>query len=143
VLSELFIRLYGKFEQIGYKIPDKAINGKIIRPDVSVGKLFPMYLKVNHPELKNKFKYYYHIFQNGLEVEARQYKNEVLKPFIDFVEKVWIPQRAEIYFKVRDPIALNYLPKIIGGEIKSVKKKLSPFDKQLKGLLNVPPEKTE
>ena len=135
VLSELFIRLYGKFEQIGYKIPDKAINRKIIRPDISVGKLFPKYIKTNHPELENKFKYYNHIFQNGLEVEARQYENEVLKPFIDFVEKEWIPQRAELYFRVRDPIALNYLPKIINREIKLIKKKLTPFDKQLKKLL--------
>ncbi|WP_180082042.1 BRO family protein, partial [Acinetobacter sp. YH12158] len=40
VISELFIRLYGRFEKVGYTIPNKAFTGKEIRPDVSVGKRF-------------------------------------------------------------------------------------------------------
>jgi len=52
VISELFIRLYGRFERVGYKIPNKAFDGKEIRPDVSVGKLFANYLREKFPELE-------------------------------------------------------------------------------------------
>lgn len=34
VVSELFIRLYGSLEMLGYEIPDQAKDGKDIRPDV-------------------------------------------------------------------------------------------------------------
>ena len=41
VISELYVRLYGKFEMYGHIIPDKAFDGKEIRPDNSVGRLYP------------------------------------------------------------------------------------------------------
>ena len=114
VVSELFVRLYGKFENLGYKIPNKAFNGKEIRPDVSVGKLFASYLIDKHPELANDFKMYSHLFPNGMKIDARQYKNSVLPIFIKFVDEEWIPKNAQAYFKPRDPVALDYLPKLIG-----------------------------
>lgn len=114
VISELFIRLYGRFERVGYQIPNKAFNGKEIRPDTSVGIMFSSYLKKNHPDKASDFKMYMHKFQNGLELEARQYKNELLPIFIDFVDSYWIPDNAQKYFKERDPLALDYLPKLLG-----------------------------
>lgn len=114
VIGELFIRLYGKFEQIGYQIPNKALNGREIRPDNSVGMLFSKYLKDNHPELEDHFKFYRHKFSNGLEFDARQYKNELLPIFIKFIDEVWMPSKAPDYFKERDPLALDYLPKLLG-----------------------------
>lgn len=113
VISELFIRLYGRFEHIGYKIPNKAFDGKEIRPDVSVGKLFAEYLRNNHPEVATKFKMYSHIFPSGFEVDARQYENELLPIFIKYVDDVWIASKAQAYFQPRDPKALNYLPKLL------------------------------
>ncbi|QYJ67910.1 BRO-N domain-containing protein [Flavobacterium litorale] len=113
VISELFIRLYGRFENIGYKIPNKAFTGKEIRPDVSVGLLFSKYLKKNYPEFANDFKMYNHEFQDGSEVQARQYKNGLLPIFIQFIDDHWIPKNAEKYFKDRDPVALDYLPKLL------------------------------
>jgi hypothetical protein len=113
VISELFVRLYGRFEHIGYKIPNKAFDGKEIRPDNSVGILFSKYLKETKPELSKHFKMYNHKFQSGLEVEARQYKNELLPLFIKFVDEIWIPEKAPYYFKQRDPVALDYLPKLL------------------------------
>jgi len=56
---------------------------------------------------------YSHLFPNGFEVDARQYKNSLLPIFIEFVDEQWIPKRAAIYFKDRDPIALDYLPKLL------------------------------
>jgi prophage antirepressor-like protein len=113
VISELFVRLYGRFEQVGYQIPNKAFNGKEIRPDVSVGKRFATYLRKNHPELVDEYKMYSHKFQSGLEVDARQYKNDLLPIFIKFIDDNWIPDYAQSYFKERDPLALDYLPKLL------------------------------
>lgn len=115
VISELFIRLYGRFERAGYQIPNKAFTGKEIRPDTSVGLLFSTYLKANHPEMASMYKLYSHKFPSGLEVEARQYKNELLPIFIFFVDNHWMPNNAERYFQERDPVALDYLPKLLGS----------------------------
>ncbi len=113
VITELFTRLYMRFEKEGYQIPNKAINGKEIRPDVSVGLCFAKYLRKHYPEHSDNFKLYPHKFPNGVEVEARQYPNELLPHFIKFVDDVWIPNNAEGYFKERDLKALDYLPKLL------------------------------
>jgi hypothetical protein len=113
VISELFIRLFGRFEKVGYQIPNKAFDGKEMRPDVSVGKLFAAYLKKNHPEHAENFKMYMHKFPNGTEFEARQYTNALLPIFIKFIDERWMPDCAERYFKERDPLALDYLPKLL------------------------------
>lgn len=113
VISELFIRLYGRFEKVGYTIPNKAFTGKEIRPDVSVGSRFSRFLKQNHPEYLNKFKMYKHKFPDGNVVEARQYENILLPIFIQFVDEIWIPECATAYFKDRDPVALDFMPKLL------------------------------
>ena len=113
VISELFIRLYGRFEKVGYNIPNKAFNGKEIRPDVSVGRLFSKFLKKHHPDQAENFKMYMHHFPSGLKVEARQYENNLLPLFIKFVDDVWIPKHSEKYFSKRDKVALDYLPKLL------------------------------
>ena len=113
VISELVIRIYGRLEQIGYNMPDRGKKGREIRPDVSVGKTFSKWLKENHPEKADEFKFYTHILPDGLEVEARQYKNSVWAEFIEFVETVWLRERSYKYFKERDEKALDYLPKLI------------------------------
>jgi len=103
-----------QFEKLGYQIPNKALDEREIRPDSSVGKLFSTYLKTHHPEFENSYKFYNHLFPDGNEFEARQYENIVLPAFIHYVDNHWIPERAENYFKKRDPLALEYLPKLLG-----------------------------
>ncbi len=115
VINELFIRVYGKLEQLGYVLPDKTRKGVELRPDVSVGKLFPKWLEARHPQFAGAFKHYNHRLPDGMEVRARQYANIVLPEFIEYVETVWITQHAENYFKERDPKALNYLPKLLSS----------------------------
>jgi len=115
VISELFIRIYGRFEQVGYQIPNKAFDGKEIRPDVSVGKLFAQYLRDNHPQMSDSHKMYSHKFPNGMTVDARQYKNDLLPIFIKFVDEVWMPQCAAKYLGDRDREALQFLPKLLGN----------------------------
>ncbi len=113
VISELFIRLYGRLEHAGYVIPDKGAHGKEIRPDVSVGQLFSKWLRANHPDQIAKRKYYQHLFPDGTEKEAFQYPHETLPLFIEYVDTVWIPERSEGYFQERDTKALAYLPKLL------------------------------
>jgi len=113
VISELFIRLYGQFERIWYQIPNKALNNKEIRPDNSVWRLFSDYLKKNHPEFSNKYKMYSHKFPNGTEFDCKQYENDVLPTFIYYVDNIWIPEKWTWYFKERDPLALQYIPKLL------------------------------
>ncbi|MDN3581949.1 BRO-N domain-containing protein [Mucilaginibacter flavus] len=114
VISELFIRIYGRFEQVGYQIPNKAFDGKEIRPDVSVGRLFSQYLKDNYPSITDTHKMYSHKFPNGMTVDARQYKNEILPVFIKFIDEVWMPQCAAKYLGDRDKLSLEFLPKLLG-----------------------------
>jgi prophage antirepressor-like protein len=113
VISELFIRVYGRLEQVGYTLPDKGTNGREIRPDVSVGKLFPKWLESKYPQLKEQFSYYKHKLPDGTEIDARQYKIEVLPAFIEYIETAWVPDRAYSYFEERDKAALSYLPKML------------------------------
>lgn len=113
VIGELYVRLYAKLEHAGYVLPDRGAGGKELRPDVSVGKTFPPWLEANYPELAACWKAYSHRFQNGLEVDARQYENQALPAYIKFIETEWIPKRAAEYLRTRDPDALQFLPKLL------------------------------
>ena len=112
VINECY-RIYQDFEFKGHIIPDYAPDGTEIRPDVSVGILFPKWLEKNSPEEAKLFKFYIHKLPNGKEVEARQYPNIVLGSFKTFLENVWMPERARLYLGARDPKALQVLPKVL------------------------------
>lgn len=45
--------------------------------------------------------------------KAFQYPMEMLPIFIDYVDRVWLMQRAERYLGERDPRALEFLPKLL------------------------------
>jgi prophage antirepressor-like protein len=115
VISELFVTLNAEFEKVGYAIPDKGIDGKGMYPDISVGKLFSNYLEeIKHP-LRNKFKTYEHSFPDDRKpCKARMYPLELLPVFRKFVFDRWVPGNAERYFTAKDPVALDYLPKLLG-----------------------------
>ena len=114
VINQLYIDLYARLEHAGYQIPNKAIDGKKMRPDVSVGKCFAAYLNAKHPDLCENYKYYSHTFSDiGRDFDARQYPNSMLHIFIQYIDDVWIPNYASDYFKQRDLKALDYLPKLL------------------------------
>lgn len=113
VIGELFIRMYGRLERLGYRLPDVAPDGRRLRPDVSVGRRFAGWLRDNYPETEDRHSMYRHRFPDGSEFEARQYRNEVWPFFIQFVDEVWIPEYAEAYFESRDAAALEYLPRLL------------------------------
>lgn len=113
VLGELYIRVFGKFEQVGHHLAERAPDGKQLRPDVSVGLTFPTFLKEKHPHLQGLFKMYQHLLPDGHEVPARQYEIAALPAFIEFLETEWLPHHAEGYLRTRDPVALEYLPRML------------------------------
>lgn len=117
VISELTIRLWGRFEQLGYIMADKAANGMELRPDVSVGRLFSGWLKDNHPGVCDNYSMYLHWTPDG-EFEARQYPRSMLPLYLEFVDDVWIPQHGERYFKTRDPGALPYIAHLLPAPAK-------------------------
>ena len=101
---------------MGHTLPDKGYQGKEIRPDVSVGLIFPKWLKKNHPLKQHLYKFYDHELPNKMIIQARQYRNDVLSIFIEFIETDWLPNHAHRYFKSRDAVALDYLPKLIAAK---------------------------
>jgi len=136
VISELYTRLFVKFHVLGYDIPDKTFDGIEIRPDTSIGKLFPKYLHNKYPELENEYKTYKHTFPNyNKTVDARQYKMCVLHIFIEYVEKEWIPKHAYTYFNKRDKKALEYLPKLIESVTPKEEPPNDEFDKGIDKIL--------
>lgn len=50
------------------------------------------------------------------ELKARNAERiiDALPMFIRYINEEWIPNHAMEYFKKRDPIALDYLPKLLG-----------------------------
>ena len=115
VIGYLFIILYGRFEMAGHIISEKTRKNIELRPDVSVGRLFAKWHAAKYPDVAREYKYYNHKLPDGTEVEARQYSNKILPHFIEYVETVWMPDKAADYFKSRDPLALNYLPVLLEG----------------------------
>lgn len=114
VISELFVTLNAELEKLGYEIPDKGVKGQGMYPDISVGRIFSNYLKKTNSEFNGSHKYYDHSFPDDRQdVEARMYPIEALPTFRKFVFEKWIPENAIKYFKERDPLALDYLPKLI------------------------------
>lgn len=114
VINELVVRLWGRLEMAGYVMPDKAMDGKELRPDISVGKGFASWLREQHPEAANDHSQYVHSTPQ-IDVLARQYPNTMLHLYLEFIDKVWIPECAEDYFRTRDPRALVYLPQLLPG----------------------------
>ena len=114
VISELFVTLNSELEKAGYQIPNKSADGKGMYPDISVGKMFSTYLKKTGSDFDGTHKYYSHSFPDDRsDVDARMYPIEALPVFRRFVFDVWVPECAANYFKTRDPLALEYLPKLL------------------------------
>lgn len=113
VISEMFARLHIELEKVGYQIPDKAIDGKQMVPDISVGLGFSKYLQMNNSKFYNSHKTYTHSFPDGREVQANMYHIDALPDFIRYITQKWLPEHAQKYFKERDPVALDYLPKLL------------------------------
>ena len=113
VISEMYARLYIALEKVGYAIPDRGVSGKQMMPDISVGKGFAKFLRDINSDFFNTHRTYRHTFPDGREVDANMYHIDALPMFIRYINERWMPENAEKYFKDKDPLALDYLPKIL------------------------------
>lgn len=112
VINELVVRLWGRLEALGFRMPDNGLDGKELRPDISVGKGFAKWLDDLHPDAANDHIPYIHSTPQT-DVLARQYPVRMAGLYMEYVDTVWIPECAEDYFKKRAPAALAYLPKLL------------------------------
>jgi len=112
VISELAVLVAGRLERVGHVMADRAPDGKEIRPDNAIGRLYSDWLKKHHGSVCTDFKMYQHKTPEW-EGPARQYPNSMLALFREYVETVWWPDRAEEYLRTRDPDALQYLQKLL------------------------------
>ncbi|PWK78523.1 BRO family protein [Mucilaginibacter oryzae] len=115
VITEMYGRLYSALEAVGYVIPDKGLHQKKMMPDISVGICFSAYLKEKNEIYYKQVKKYTHSFPDGRQVEANMYPIEALHLFIRYLHEVWIPTKAYGYFKGKDDLALDYLPKLLSA----------------------------
>lgn len=112
VINELSVIVWGRLEREGHILADRSPDGTEIRPDVSVGRFFSMWLEEHHQAHAPNHKTYFH--DTGEKViEARQYPNEMLGLFRAYVDNVWWPEKFENYIKKRDPAALQHLPALL------------------------------
>jgi prophage antirepressor-like protein len=117
VLNELVVHLWGRLEHAGRIMADKSPDGTENRPDVSVGRCFSDWLKKRHPGVSASFSYYLHKTSEW-EGEVRQYPFATLPLFREYLDAVWIPQRAADYLRTRDPDALPFLQKLLPSQTK-------------------------
>lgn len=107
VLNELIFGLIAPMESNGYTLPETMV------PDISQGRMFAKWLREIKNMDPNNFPTYTHKYEDGREVQARLYPNELLADFRKHFNEVWLPQRAHGYFKDKDPKALPHLNRVL------------------------------
>jgi len=104
VLTEMTLALIAPLEAAGYQLPES------LWPDISQGKMFAKYLREEFEVETSDLPTYPHNFEDGRPaVQAKAYPNSYLPAFREHFAEIWLPQRAEDYFRNRDPLALPYL----------------------------------
>lgn len=107
MLNEIYLSLFATLEDYGVIPPDN------IMPDISTGRMFSGFLRQKgiDPE---QFPTYQHEFadETRTPVQARLYPIEHLPEFRRYFNEVWLPTRAEAYFRERFPRALPHLTDI-------------------------------
>jgi len=107
ILQEMTTTLIAPLEVSGYTLPEKMV------PDISQGKMFCKFAREKLGLDTDALPTYEHQYPDGRVVEAKLYPVEHLGAFRKYIAEVWMPQRAEGYFKDRDPLALLALDKVL------------------------------
>ena len=108
MLNEIYLHLLAPLEDYGIVPTEKMM------PDISTGRLFSAFLRQKGID-PGQFPTYEHKFTDDsrLTVQARLYPVEYLADFRRYFHEVWLPERAERYFKNRLPEALPLLPRLL------------------------------
>lgn len=141
VFNEVVLNLIAPLEDIGYHLPDNMI------PDISQGKMFARWVREDKKMEPNDFPTYTHTYPDGRRYDGvKLYPNYLLADFRKHFFDVWMRKKAYDYFAERDTNSLPYLAEMIKAlpePLEDERQNLSEFDKNLKGVLGVPPEKKE
>lgn len=107
ILSELTLALIGPMEIMGYTLPEHMV------PDISHGRMFCKWLRDKHGIDTDSLPTYTHIYEDGRRVNAKAYPEALLAAWRKHFREEWLPNRAVDYFKSRDSLALQYLPRLL------------------------------
>ncbi len=107
ILQEMTMTLIAPLEALGYSLPPSMV------PDISQGKMFCKFARETLGLDTDALPTYTHTFPDGREAAAKLYPVEHLGSFRRFISETWMPERAEGYFRERDPQALPLLDKIL------------------------------
>lgn len=107
ILQEMTNTLIAPLEVNGYSLPEKMV------PDISQGKMFCKFAREKLGLNTDSLPTYEHEYPDGRVVDAKLYPVEHLGAFRKYIAEVWMPQRADGYFKDRDPAALLALDKVL------------------------------
>ncbi|MBQ0931177.1 KilA-N domain-containing protein [Ideonella sp. 3Y2] len=107
ILQEMTNYLIAPMELSGYTLPERLV------PDISQGRMFCKWAREQLGLDTDSLPTYEHQYPDGRRVPAKLYPVEHLGAFRAFISNVWMPTRAEDYFRQRDPAALIALDKIL------------------------------
>jgi KilA-N domain len=108
ILTELTQALIAPLEVFGYTLPEH------LWPDISEGRMFAQWLRDECGIEPNDLPTYLHEYEDGRQPRyARAYPERLIGDFRRHFREVWLPLKAAAYFKVRDPKALEYLPRLL------------------------------
>lgn len=107
IMQEMTTYLIAPLEVNGYTLPSHMV------PDISQGQMFCRWARDNLKLDTDALPTYEHEYPDGRRFPAKLYPVEHLGSFRKFINEVWMPNRAEGYFKERDPAALIALDKVL------------------------------
>lgn len=121
VLQEMLSMFIGPLEMIGHILPSNKV------PDISSGLMFPKYMKLRGINLKAKK--YWHEYEDGRPpIFANAYDFQHLADFKNYIEQVWLPHHAPVYFKRCYPEGLLFLKKVLALKGYKTASKLSKVE---------------
>ncbi|WDR04397.1 hypothetical protein PSQ19_14510 [Devosia algicola] len=103
--------LIAPLEIMGYTLPERML------PDISHGQMFCKWLRDAHGIDTDALPKYWHMYEDGRRIQAKAYPNALLESWRAHFHNEWLPKRSMDYFKSRDGVALQYLPKLLPAPI--------------------------
>lgn len=112
---EELAKMMRELEGHGYVLPDVSrTTGQKITPDISIGKLFCKYMRLNGYDVDGTVRKYTHYYPDGRIVDANIYPDDWLKEFRTWFNTKWKRERLIKYLGERDPEALPSIAKLLG-----------------------------
>ena len=107
ILQETGLSLFGPLHNLGFEIPKGWV------PDISVGKLYCVWLRDKHGMDTDALPTYDHDYLDGRPIiQAKAYPESLLPDFRNWFRSFWLPEHGVRYFRKKDPSSLAYLDRL-------------------------------